>query len=1515
MTGLYVASNVSSLISQTQLRKNMSDLGDILTRLSTGLRINSGKDDPAGLIASELLKSDMTATNKAITNTQRANSVISIADSSLGQVSSLLIDIKALIVEAANTGAMNSDQIRANQLQIDASLDSIDRISKTTNYQGQLLLDGSMDFQTMGLDRSAVKDLKIHQANFGTMDQVDINVNVTQDADYARLYYDKPGISSETVLQITGNQGTEIFRFGAGSSVTDIAKAINQVSDSTGVQATVGNDATYGQILLTSAGLDNDINLRSLIPGSAGGAYSIKFTAGNSDEIKYKITEPIGDQSGIIEFQLRMQEKVAPSVTGFDESFNGLYTYDLTGDPNGGGIIVETNNGSVIKHTEFVAMNASVPAGQPTVSATYNSANGKLQIHYADNATDDDLELAINSITGFRYIDGSITGVTGTHAPADLRAKNAIDISATVAGSKFENTDIVYYKGLEDDTVVPPVELEYKDTAQSAAATITWEDGGGDLDVKMRIVGKNVGADLNDVSIVFIQNDDYDPGKVAATYNEKEKVLYVEGQVDNDTIPQSNATYGAIKEAIEAASPFRVDVTDKDGNQYALSQQVKEGLVQGTGTDHSTEQNKADNAFIKTGQIYGDIGTDHQALFIRVDDSTTANDVAEAFNLPENKSIAANFTVKVSSDSSGDGTIFDATFDADVTTRVYTGVLKGGSDGLVSDVTARELVDFINNDDVLNKLFLADVALGQFGSGYLTLFDEAAYYGDITEETSLQFLGPNGSPDILFVTDGPNSDLGISFSPGFSTGSQSTAGLLAQNANAAFTVQALKSGEEYNNIAVRMIRLDNNHIVDPNEDPPRDDSYAQFKAGPSNAMAFCSILDENTGTSQERGKFIVYGKQGGEQLNNVAIIAQFDENQTEKVKVRYDDHNKQLIITVNSIEEDVDDGAVSLTEVITAINATEEFQAEYDFSFNNSADDSNGPGNATFGSLFTNAQKRVEIGNTGDTGGYNGVLEIYVAGDDDQITANRIIDAINNDPITGKLFSAKAIGVDDQAGTGLINFRDDNFRTSTDDCGNAVTEMNLVISGTSADDPGYMIVHLATDENGNSITTARDLVNFMNSLTAEQTKGISVSLVRPPGTDNLLRTWIVDNCGNVIENQECDDNFGRGILKPTWEIDDCDNISYYPIEFRSFGEEIVTGKASGKIVAVNGINASLEIFARNPGPDYNGVNFKYVELTDIQETPYMTYDVSKKEITVYIQPNTRAVDVKSIIETSEETKNLFYAELVGTGEGFVTVADNYLNLKNGLYNAGYRGGAHLLGASDADAYRLIIESMEEGSSQYITVRTVSGSLELKNDYGQTVDTAYGVDMEASINGIRMKAEGRNLSVDTSSLKLEMVLDKQVTAGDSILFSIVGGGATFQIGPQVVSNQQLRIGIGSVNTAHLGGASGRLYQLRSGNDADLFTNTKLADRIVEEAISSIAMLRGRLGAIQRSTLDPTINTLQDSLEALTSAEAQISNADFAEESSRLTRAQILVQAGTQTLSIANQFPQYAAMLIG
>ncbi|MGW8257478.1 MAG: flagellin N-terminal helical domain-containing protein [Thermoguttaceae bacterium] len=179
-----INTNVSSLTAQQNLAKSNMSLQQALTRLSTGLRINSGKDDPAGLIASEALRSDIISTQTAISNTERANEMIATADSGLAQISSLLNDIRGLVTEAANDGAMSDDQIAANQLQVDASLNSIDRLANTTAFQGKKLLDGSLGF-TYTTAATNISDLDLQQASLGTGGSLAVSVDITAAATQA----------------------------------------------------------------------------------------------------------------------------------------------------------------------------------------------------------------------------------------------------------------------------------------------------------------------------------------------------------------------------------------------------------------------------------------------------------------------------------------------------------------------------------------------------------------------------------------------------------------------------------------------------------------------------------------------------------------------------------------------------------------------------------------------------------------------------------------------------------------------------------------------------------------------------------------------------------------------------------------------------------------------------------------------------------------------------------------------------------------------------------------------------------------------------------------------------------------------------------------------------------------------------------------------------------------------------------------------------------------------------------
>src|SRR6188768_1104979 len=184
-----INTNVASLTAQRGLSRTQKQLNQTLQRLSSGLRINRGADDPAGLIASEGLRSEISGIAQAIDNSQRASNVIATAEGALGEVASLLLNIKSLVIQAANEGALSPDEIAANQLQVDSAVESITRISNTTTFAGLHLINGSLDYITSGVDTTSIKALHIQQANFGTNTNIPVQINVVASAKTAELQF------------------------------------------------------------------------------------------------------------------------------------------------------------------------------------------------------------------------------------------------------------------------------------------------------------------------------------------------------------------------------------------------------------------------------------------------------------------------------------------------------------------------------------------------------------------------------------------------------------------------------------------------------------------------------------------------------------------------------------------------------------------------------------------------------------------------------------------------------------------------------------------------------------------------------------------------------------------------------------------------------------------------------------------------------------------------------------------------------------------------------------------------------------------------------------------------------------------------------------------------------------------------------------------------------------------------------------------------------------------------------
>jgi flagellin len=222
-----INTNVASLNAQKNLTQSQSSLATSLQRLSSGLRINSAKDDAAGLAISDRFTTQIRGLNQASRNANDAISLSQTAEGALGEVSSNLQRIRELAVQSANATNSSSDR-EAIDLEVQQRLSEIDRISSTTAFNGQKILDG-----TFG------------NANF----QVGANVGETISLDLTTSM--RKGDIGSIATATSANNLTGIID---GSGATFATAAAGLVSDYSTVPATLGTST----IQVTTAAADTD---------------------------------------------------------------------------------------------------------------------------------------------------------------------------------------------------------------------------------------------------------------------------------------------------------------------------------------------------------------------------------------------------------------------------------------------------------------------------------------------------------------------------------------------------------------------------------------------------------------------------------------------------------------------------------------------------------------------------------------------------------------------------------------------------------------------------------------------------------------------------------------------------------------------------------------------------------------------------------------------------------------------------------------------------------------------------------------------------------------------------------------------------------------------------------------------------------------------------------------------------------------------------------------------------------
>ncbi len=270
---MIITHNISAINTRRNLSISNRNLSKSLEKLSSGYRINVGADGPADLIISEQLRAQNAGLERAVRNTQEASNVLGIAEGALNEMNAILKKMRALALHAANNGITSPEQVAADQSEVDSGIQTIDRIANTTKYSDQFLLNGGKGivFDATTITHSTQQNSLIN-TGMSNLDQIfkrsGFNINLAftgttnpnattavGDADVSRearkAYFEidsnngKADIDANGALTktsefiVTGNKGSRLFKFDIGASMGQIASAINNVADSTGVDASL----------------------------------------------------------------------------------------------------------------------------------------------------------------------------------------------------------------------------------------------------------------------------------------------------------------------------------------------------------------------------------------------------------------------------------------------------------------------------------------------------------------------------------------------------------------------------------------------------------------------------------------------------------------------------------------------------------------------------------------------------------------------------------------------------------------------------------------------------------------------------------------------------------------------------------------------------------------------------------------------------------------------------------------------------------------------------------------------------------------------------------------------------------------------------------------------------------------------------------------------------------------------------------------------------------------------------
>jgi len=396
-------------------------------RLSTGMRINTAADDPAGLIASEGYRAQITGMSTALKNNQDAINFAKTAEGALGEVNKLLNDARGLAVASANTATLSSSQVQANQDQLNSIVASITRISSNTTFGTKKLLDGTSGINTQVTNATRIASISLGNSVGGVSLTLNATITINSSTSATRALYTSATLTGGNTLAAGSfSLNGTTFTVANGQDAQGLVGQINNASENTGVTAVL-NAANRIEFRSTKFGTNSSINFtdaQGVISTAASTTASVAGTNATADI-------SVGGAANVL-FTGGLNGK--DGLTLLDSTGNSIQLTEAGNATTASGVVGQVQVGSA-------QFQIGGNAGQTASLSIGNFASTQLGVGVASGANLSTISLASASAsaTALSVIDKAIDQVSGARGAIGSFQRNVLESNVRSLGIAKEN--------------------------------------------------------------------------------------------------------------------------------------------------------------------------------------------------------------------------------------------------------------------------------------------------------------------------------------------------------------------------------------------------------------------------------------------------------------------------------------------------------------------------------------------------------------------------------------------------------------------------------------------------------------------------------------------------------------------------------------------------------------------------------------------------------------------------------------------------------------------------------------------------------------------------------------------------------------------------------------------------------------------------------------------------------------------------------------------------------------------